>query len=409
MATVKPVLDKRYKSKDNTFQIVVRIRHGSQVRDMGTGYKVQEKYWDGEKVKVAHEDARLINSIINNLVSQAKQYIAECQLHKRPIKLDLIGKDVQSYSWNDYLLHRAKQYAAKEQYIMERKLLRFDREFRVFSTPGLSFADLLEDEKAKKPPRGAILYFDSLSADKIRDYDAFLIQQGNGANTRAKKFKFLTQFYDNAIKEGKATGPNPFEDYKVLSKPVKKEKLTDAEVKAIEELDLQPGPVNDARNLWLFSYYCKGNRFETCITCRRDMIVNGRIVFKMNKGEKFVSVKIHSRLQAIIDQYQGDGEFLFPYVTDLPKDKKQYIKKIDSLNVVVNRNLKILAALAGVKTKLTFHIARHTFATHLQGVSDNIHVIKESLGHSSTRTTEIYLKSLGDEKLDKEMDKLYGA
>jgi integrase len=375
---------------------------------MGTGWKVAKKYWDGDKVKSSHEDARLINSIIDNLVSQAKQYIAECQMHKRPIRLDLIGKDVQSYSWNDYLSHRAKQYAAKEQYIMERKLRRFDREFRVFATPGLMFKDLIEDEKAGKAPRGLTLFFDYLTTDKIRDYDAFLVQQGNGPNTRAKKFKFLTQFYGAAIKEGKAPVPNPFEDYKVLTKPVQKEKLTESEVKAIEELDLKPGPVNDARNLWLFSYYCKGNRFETCITCRRDMIINGRIIFKMNKGEKFVSVKIHSRLQAIIDQYEGKGQLLFPYITSLPKDKKEYLKKIDSLNVIVNRNLKIVAALAGVKTKLTFHIARHTFATHLRDVSDNIHVIKESLGHSSTRTTEIYLKSLGDEKLDKEMDKLYG-
>ena len=408
MATVKPTLDTRYKSKDGTFPVVIRVRHTTQQKDFPTGWKVQEKYWDGEKVSSKHPDARLINSIIDNLVSQAKQYIAECQLHKKPIRLDLIGKNVQSYSWNDYLLHRAKQYAAKEQYIMERKLRRFDREFRVFTTPDLTFMDLLEDERLKRPLRGANMYFDDLTTDRIRDYDAFLVQHGNTNNTRAKKFKFLTQFYSDAIKEGKAPEPNPFKSHKILSKPVRKEKLTDAEVKAIEDLGLQPGPVNDARNLWLFSYYCKGNRFETCITCRRDMIVNGRVVFKMNKGEKFVTVKIHSRLQAIIDEYLGNGPFLFPYVTSLPKDKKEYLKKIDSLNVIVNRNLKIVAALAGIKTKLTFHIARHTFATHLQGKSDNIHVIKESLGHSSSRTTEIYLNSLGDERLDKEMDKLYG-
>jgi site-specific recombinase XerC len=40
--------------------------------------------------------------------------------------------------------------------------------------------------------------------------------------------------------------------------------------------------------------------------------------------------------------------------------------------------------------------------------SDNIHVIKEALGHSKSSTTEQYLQSLDDEFIDKEIDKLYG-
>lgn len=408
MATVKPFLDVSHMAKDGRCQIIVRVRHGKDLRDIGTGWKIEEKYWEKERVTNKHPDARLINSQIDHLVGQAKQYFAECQLHNKPIRLDLIGRQRQSYSFNEYLIHRAKQYVANEQYTMEAKVRRFDREFRVFNTPGLTFDDLLEDERLKRPLRGNELYFDDLTTDLMRNYDAFLIGQGNGNNTRHKKFEFLGKFYTDAVADGKATAPNPFKNYKVPAKPVRKDKLTDDEVRAMEDLRLQPGAVNDARNLWLFSYYCKGNRFETCITCRRDMIVGGRVVFKMNKGEKFVSVKIHSRLQDIIDQYPGKGQYLFPFVKELPTGKKEYKKKIGSLNVVVNRNLKIAADLAGVKTKLTFHIARHTFATHLQEVTDKIHVIKEALGHSRISTTEIYLKALGDERLDKDMDKLYG-
>jgi integrase len=409
MATVKPLLDTRYQSKDKSYPVIVRVRHGSQTpRDFPTGWKIEEKFWKGDQVSGKHPDASIINARIMDLVSQAKLYISECQLRNRQIKLDLIGKQHNSYSWNEYLLHRAKQYAAKEMIIMERKVRRFDREFRVFNTPGLTYKDLLEDEAAGRILRGNELYFDDLTGDLMRNFEAFLLKQGNVNNTRHKKFEFLGKFYTDAMNEGKAEGPNQFKMYKIMQKPVKKEKLTEAEIKSIEDLALKPGAVNDARNLWLFSYYCKGNRFETCITCRRDMITQGRVVFKMNKGEKFVSVKIHSRLQAIIDQYAGDGAFLFPYIKDLPAGKKAYIKKIDSLNVIVNRNLKIVADLVGIEKALTFHIARHTFAFHLKKKSDNIHVIKDSLGHSRTNTTEQYLQSLDDEHLDKEMDKLYG-
>lgn len=408
MATVKPRLDKRYKSKDDTYPILIRVRNGDNLRDIPTGYKVTVGQWKGDQVSGKHPDARIINSHIDHLVSEAKQYIAQCNMHKKPIRLGLIGKERKSYCWNEYLLHRAKQYAAKEMIIMERKVRRFDREFRVFNTPGLTYKDLLEDEAAGRPLRGNELYFDDLTADLMRNFEAFLVKQGNVNNTRHKKFEFLGKFYTDAMNEGKAEGPNQFKLYKISQKPVKKEKLTEAEVKVIEELQLKPGAVNDARNLWLFSYYCKGNRFETCITCKRDMITNGRVIFKMNKGEKFVTVKIHSRLQAIIDHCPGDSEFLFPYINELPAGKKAYIKKIDSLNVVVNRNLKMVADLAGIKKKLTFHIARHTFAYHLKNKSDNIHVIKDSLGHSRSSTTEQYLQALDDERLDKEMDKLYG-
>lgn len=409
MATVKPFLDTRYKSKDNTYQIIVRIRHGKQLRDMPTGWKIDKNNWDGGGVKSKHKDARIINSQIDHLVSQAKQYIAECQMHSRPIKLDLIGKQRNSYSFNEYLLHRASQYAKKEMIIMERKVRRYDREFRVFKTPGLTFADLLEDERLKRPLRGNDIYFDEIDQDLLREFDAFLINLGNGNNTRNKKFEFLGKFYTDAVNDGKAQDPNPFKQYKIQTKPVKKEKLTEAEISAIENLKLKPGPVNDARNLFLFSYYCKGNRFETCITCRRDMVSGGRIIFKTNKGEKYISVKIHGRLQAIIDQYAGDGIFLFPFIKETPKTKKEYIKTIDSLNVIVNRNLKTVATLAGISKALTFHIARHTFAFHLKKKTDSVHVIKDSLGHSRSSTTEQYLQALDDEYLDSELDKLYGV
>jgi len=408
MATVKPHLDTRYKAKDGSYAILIRVRDGSKKRDISTGYKATIAQWAADKVNAKHPNARLVNAHIEHVVSQAMQYIAECNLHKRPIHLDLIGKARQSYSWNEYLLHRAEQYGQKEMIIMDQKCRRFDREFRVFNTPGLTFEDLYEDERLKRPLRGNEIYLDELSPDLLRRFEAFLIKQGNGNNTRHKKFEFLGKFYTDAVNDKKAEDPNSFKQYKITTKPVKKEKLTQGEIKTIEGLRLKPGPVNDARNLFLFSYYCKGNRFETCITCKRDMIYNGRVNLKMNKGEKFISVKIHQRLQAIIDQYSGEGKFLFNYVKELPANKKEYKSVIDSLNVIVNRNLKIVADLAGITIPLTFHIARHTFAWHLKQTSDNIHVVKDSLGHSRSHTTEIYLQSLDDEFLDKEMDKLYG-
>lgn len=406
MATVKPLLDTRYQSKDKTYPVIVRVRDGSQVRDMPTGWKITEKYWKGKEVGSGHPEAAYINSKIADLENQAKAYIANCKLKNRPIKLDLIGKAKASYSFNAFLQHRAAQYAAKELFNMESKTKRFDKELRVCFTEGLKFDDLNDDELKKKPLRGREVYFEDFNQDLLRQYEAFLIKLPNTNNTRQRKFEFLGKFYQEAIRDGKAQAPNPFKDYKISSKPVKKEKLTEEEFKAIENLKLKPGPLNDARNLFLFSYYCKGARFENCITAKSSDIVNDRVMFRTNKGNKYISVKIHSRLKAVIDTYQG--VFLFPYVKAIPAGKREYKKMIDSLNAVVNRYLKVIAEFAGVTKNISFHIARHSFAFHLKKTTNSIHVISDSLGHSNSRTTEVYLQALDDEFLDAEMDKLYG-
>lgn len=383
MAAIKVMLDTRY---DNNFHpIVVRVAHGKKRRYLPTGFKIEEKYWNGERV-IKHKDAVIINSRISDIISQAERYFAQCHTTGKPVNLNMIGTGPGGASFNDYLVHRAKQYDKKGMIVMARKTRTIEKEIKACFKSDVLFTDL--------------------SQDNLREYEAYLIEQGNVDNTRHKKFKFLQQFFTQAIQEEKVTGINPFKIYKINTKPVQKEKLTIEEIKAIENLPLTPGPVNDARNLFLFSYYAKGQRFENCIMLKRDQIKNGRIHFRTNKGNKFISVLLHDRLKKIIAQYKGKG-FLFPYVDQIPESKKAYIKLIDVANVMVNRNLKIVAGLAEIKP-FTFHVARHSFAYHLKKVATSIGVISDSLGHSSSRTTEIYLKALDDEFLDSEISKVYG-
>jgi hypothetical protein len=54
MATVTPILRTSYKSKDGTCAIVVRVIDGKAQRLFAIGYKIQEKFWVGEKVSAKH-------------------------------------------------------------------------------------------------------------------------------------------------------------------------------------------------------------------------------------------------------------------------------------------------------------------------------------------------------------------
>ena len=72
----------------------------------------------------------------------------------------------------------------------------------------------------------------------------------------------------------------------------------------------------------------------------------------------------------------------------------------------MNAYLKEIATLAGINKTLTFHLARHTFATTVtlaNGVP--IESVSEMLGHKSIRTTQIYAKVI-DIKVSEDMSKL---
>jgi integrase len=79
-------------------------------------------------------------------------------------------------------------------------------------------------------------------------------------------------------------------------------------------------------------------------------------------------------------------------------------------NVYVNAQLQAWAGLAGVKKHITFHIARHTYATILLSLGAGIETISKNLGHSEIRTTQIYAKVINQQqraavnKLDSLMD-----
>ena len=94
--------------------------------------------------------------------------------------------------------------------------------------------------------------------------------------------------------------------------------------------------------------------------------------------------------QNLIDKYQSyhNGEkqhHLFPVAQ----------------NQVINRYLKQIAEAAGIKKKITFHMARHTFATTItlmHGIP--IETVSKMLGHAALSTTQIYAKVVDNKVMD---------
>ncbi|MCU0440702.1 MAG: site-specific integrase [Raineya sp.] len=99
--------------------------------------------------------------------------------------------------------------------------------------------------------------------------------------------------------------------------------------------------------------------------------------------------------QVIIEKY-----------ADYPQCENSDLLLPVSSNQKMNAYLKEIADLCGIDKRLTFHMARHTFATTI--TSNNgvpIEIISSMLGHTDLKITQHYAKIL-DIKIGNEMDKL---
>jgi site-specific recombinase XerD len=99
---------------------------------------------------------------------------------------------------------------------------------------------------------------------------------------------------------------------------------------------------------------------------------------------------------------------------DIPKMiLKKYSNKITGgkllpviTNQRINSYLKEIADVCGIEKNLTFHLARHTFATTVtlaKGVP--METVSKMLGHTSIRTTQIYAR-ITDSKIGNDMQEL---
>ena len=111
---------------------------------------------------------------------------------------------------------------------------------------------------------------------------------------------------------------------------------------------------------------------------------NGELWIKIyrQKSKVRADIMLLNPAKRIIEKYKDDpivelGTIIIPMIS----------------NQKINDHLKIIAKAAGIKKILTFHIARHTFATTVtlsKGVS--LEVVSKMLGHKSVKHTQHYAK-----------------
>jgi len=96
---------------------------------------------------------------------------------------------------------------------------------------------------------------------------------------------------------------------------------------------------------------------------------------------------------------KSNDNYVFQILNESHNTPKSIDNRIDKVLKIVNADLKIIGEKAEIQDKLTTYVARHSAATIMKrsGISQSI--ISETLGHTSEKTTRIYLDSFEDETI----------
>lgn len=239
--------------------------------------------------------------------------------------------------------------------------------------------------------------FRELTGDFIREFDFFLrIDKECTHNTVWVYTMPVIALADLAIKKG-LIRQNPFEDYKITMEETDRSYLLKEDVESLMLLKPSTSKYELVKDLFIFSCFTglsyidikklKWNNIQSFFDGHQW------IISRRKKSDVASNVRLLEIPKRIIEKYRGitRNEFIFPMHS----------------NATCNNHISKLTEQAGIVTeqKITFHTARHTFATMFLTEGVPLESLSKMMGHKNISTTQIYAK-ITSQKISKDMDKV---
>lgn len=233
----------------------------------------------------------------------------------------------------------------------------------------------------------------------IMDYDFWLrTVRKCGNNTTVKYIKNFKKIIRLCMANG-WLDKDPFINYKVKLKEVERPFLSQEEIQAIYEKKFVADRLTQVRDIFLFSCYTGFAYIDVKKLTKSHInigIDGDKWIFThRQKTDTFTRVPLLPLAEELISKYENhpqciNSDVLFPVLS----------------NQKMNVYLKEIADVCGINKELTFHIARHTFATTIT-LSNGVPIesVSKMLGHTNINTTQHYAKVL-DRKISDDMNEL---
>ncbi|SHE52525.1 Site-specific recombinase XerD [Mariniphaga anaerophila] len=381
-----------YVNKKGETTIMVRITLDGQISQFSSKLKIKPESWDTKSGKAVGNSAsaRLLNSSIENIRASIIRHYREIEWQDTHVTVEKIrnaflGVTVKSQmllvvfkNHNDDLEKRIGKditEAGVEKYKRTRQRL----------------ADFMMHQYKIKD-----IALKEINYNFIRYFETYLRSIHNcGINTTAK---YLQQF-KHIITLAKNNGwlqADPFVNFKIRFEKADRGFLLEEELELLMRKKFAIKRLELVRDIFVFSCFT-GLAYVDVRNLRKEDIRNsfdGKLWIDKKRQKTNVQSKI--------------------LLLDIPRmilEKYDSVRKDERLlpvncNQRINSYLKEIADLCGIKKNLTFHLARHTFATTItlaKGVP--IETVSKMLGHTSIRTTQIYAR-ITDSKISNDMQML---
>lgn len=397
---------KRKKRKNGEIPIYIRITENRKSKYKSTGISVLPKHWNKnrQEIRKSHPQHKVLNSQIQEHLLEVEKKKMKLK-HEEKLDVDTLKSSIKETSYKELLTY-AESYIDKlkqDERYWERK------HFKVVKG---NLEDYLDGKKVT---------IDKIDVEFLEGFQRYLLKEagrneknkGNSPNTVRKKLQRLRGMIKTALKNGDLKH-SPFTNFKPVEKQKtnNKTKLTLKQIKAIKNLKFEKGSsLWHTCNYFLYSFYNAGIRFGDLCTLKWKNIIDGRLIYEMNKTGQQKSIYQDKPMQEILKLYDSEDssneDYIFPILDKDYSDPFELRRSIGSKNVLVNDDLKTIADEAGIESNLSFHVSRHSFAHYALKKGLDLYSISKALGHSDLKITEDYLKKFDEEKLDKDMKGIF--
>lgn len=376
--------------------IYMRITIDGHSAEISTKRKCKPENWNVEagRLKGKSDSVKTFNAYLDTLqqkVFEAKRKLIEMdkELTAESIKNLLLGKDNRKKHMllEVFQNHNEQMETLVGQEYAPGTLERYKTSFK-HTKSYLKWKYQIEDIDITK-----------LNFEFISDYEFWLKSVRKcDHNTTMKYLSNFKKIVIKCIKNGWLQ-KDPFIGFNMAKREVERTALTENELEIIQTKSFSIKRLKLVRDIFLFSCYT-GLAYADVQKLKRSEIMIGVdgekwIFTKRQKTDSSSRIPILPLALEILKQYQEDPQCKF-------QDKVLPVLS----NQKMNSYLKEIADACGICKNLTYHIARHTFATTVtlsNGVP--IETVSKMLGHRNLKTTQHYAKIL-DKKISEDMKNL---
>lgn len=390
MAEVVMYYDRRYRKKDGSCAVKLRVRDKDKYLYVPTNVWVVPEHWNGRRV-VNCPEARPLNvqlqSVYVHVLDAVNRLEMQGEFSLTALRVVLSGKKEEDKALFTAFFEKAISQRQGRTAEMYRNTLKKVRAFDA-GVDRLHFADV--------------------DADWLRRFDRWLTSKGNSVNTRGIDMRNIRTVFNAAIDED-VTKDYPFRRYKIKRERTPMRNLT------LEQLrQLRDYPLDDERamyrDLFMLSFYLCGMNAGDMLLL--PSLTDGRVMYHRKKTGRLYDLPVCGEAKAIMERYKGEGQLLCPmdnYTNyhDFLQHWNNGLRRIGDRKIVKDRVGKMRKyEYDALFPDITTYWARYTFASIAAELDIPRDTIALCLGHSWADVTAVYINYNERKKIDEAVKKV---